>query len=265
MEKEKGNYIWDVENFHLFGAWLLSKDIIGHGLLCLIGPAFGFKIGELLTMRWSDFLDVPIWYYGRTSLPGNEKKVRTINRFLGIYLLEAYDKLKEIRIKSSSSNNRNTIFLLDEYIFAYPNSGLQLSTSNLNKELKRYYEQFKKEMETVYYQIAEFRDPKTNSFEIAWARNFLKQYRYSKKAFITVSKELGHPSVQYTCKLLEVKPNDDIRIDSSDYNPEENKIKEINEILNLQKDGKAMFYRYNLLKYSPEKEEDVGMNEDLDY
>jgi hypothetical protein len=260
MEKKEKRLIWDVENFHLFGTWLLSKNVVGHGLLCIIGPAFGFKIGELLTMKWKDFIDDKGSFYGQTYLTGNEKRVRTVNSFVGTYILSAFEQLKEIRKRPNTFTLLQTFF--DEHIFTYTNSGLQLSTSNLNKELKRYYELFKKEMETQYYQIPEFREPKTNAFEIAWARNFLKQYRFSKKAFITVSKELGHSSVQYTCRLLEAIPNDEIIVDSSDYNPDEERIKEINETLKSGKDGKAIFYRYKLLKYTID--EDENENEELD-
>lgn len=248
MDNKSEYYIWDVENFHLFGAWLISKNIIGHGLLCIIGPAFGFKIGELLTLTWNHLIDYRGSPYGETYVPGNERKRRRINNFVSHYISIGYDKWRGIREYNPS-----------ELVFTYTVSGLPLSTSNLNKELKRYFEQFKSEMEEKYSQIADFRQPKTSSFEIAWARNLVKQYNYTKKSFSTVSKELGHPSVQYTVKLLEIEPNDIININCADYNPDLQMIEEIDYKLESGKDGTGKFYQFKLLKseYNDSVEDEI--------
>lgn len=209
----KQDDILDIEFFHLFGDWLLTKERYGHALLCFHGPAYGLKMKDLLELKWKDFVNWKGDLYLMLTLENNKVKRRYNSWLVRAKTVLVYHELLKIREVKG-----------DDYVYSYTTSAKVLTTTNLNKEFNRYLEEFKEDMFKKGSVSILTRPFKSNAFEIAWARHFLKQYQYTKKAVITVSKYLGHPSVQYTLKLLEIEVNDEIHIDSITYDPSEETI-----------------------------------------
>jgi len=61
--------------------------------------------------------------------------------------------------------------------------------------------------------LQEYKELKSNAFEIAWAMDMVKKYNYSKQVFSAVSSFMGHRTVKDTIKLLELEPIDKIEFD----------------------------------------------------
>ncbi|WP_461589704.1 hypothetical protein [Winogradskyella sp.] len=99
---------------------------------------------------------------------------------------------------------------VNESIYINSKTGKPLNTSSLNRELKRFSEMFLKMLKEKHEWNLNLKPLKSNAFQIAWALKMLYRYHYSKKAFIAVSKFMGHKSLKYTTDLLEIEPIEDI-------------------------------------------------------
>jgi hypothetical protein len=114
-------------------------------------------------------------------------------------------------------NNKDRDF--ESFVYFNSKSRKVLSTSSLNRELNKFYDQFKEEVLTKTHLILKLRELKTSSFEIAWARDMVLKYNCSKKVFILVSKYMGHRTVNDTIRILELEPNEDIVLSYDMFNP----------------------------------------------
>ena len=217
------NSVWSTENLVLFGMWLVKQGKYGHGLLCIHGACLGVKVGTLLKLKWGDFLDYTLEDYleeddivpSKTELRiGNEKKdakrIYPLNYFLQSYTRKVYFELFE---------GEDDVECFGKNIYVHSKTGKVLTTSSLNKELNRYYEQFNNYVKELTGFGLNLRELKTNSMEIAWGRDMVKKYGYSKKAFIELSKYMGHRTVTDTINLLEIEPVDEIEFSYNFFNP----------------------------------------------
>ncbi len=210
--KRKENISWSTEYIVLFAIWLIEKKHQhGYGLLCIHGSCLGLKIGALLKLKWDDFIDEgsgecksDLIIYDKK---GNEQQIPLsdfIQRYTeNVYQGDFYDEDRTI----------------ESEIYINSNSGKLLSTTTLNRELDKLYEEFRLEvLESTNLELC-FEPLKTNTFEICWARDMVKKYHYNKKAFIMVSKYMGHRTVNDTINILGVEPNEDMKVCYDLYNP----------------------------------------------
>jgi hypothetical protein len=230
MNNNENGLIWDSESLVVFGMWLVRKGEYGYGLLIIHGSCLGIKIGSLLKLTWDDFIlldnpNDPIDNDNCTSK--NELRIHSkknsavqiieLSRFIQRYTLSVFldlnnDKQKDIYINSKTGKN--------------------LTTSSLNKELNKLYEQFKSEVYSLTNLELKFRDLKTNTFEIAWGRDMILKYNCTKKVFIEVSKYMGHRTVNDTIELLELKPNDTIKFSHNLFDPQWRKQNDLENLFN---------------------------------
>jgi hypothetical protein len=222
MNNANKDIIWSTENLVMFGMWLVNKGEYGYGLLCVHGSCLGIKIGSLLKLTWGDFIEEGgVTFYPATddSFPSKEELVINNDR-----------KNEKITLELSSfiQNYTRQVFItefdyytsdLDANIYINIKTGKLLTTSSLNRELNKLYEQFRLEVYSMTYLELKFRELKTNTFEIAWGRDMVQKYNCTKKVFIAVSKYMGHRTVNDTIKLFELEPNDDIKISYDMFNP----------------------------------------------
>ena len=223
--------IWTTELLNLFGLWLIDRGEIGYGLLSIHGSTLGIKIGDMLDIRWGDFIGDD----GEcTDLLTFETKKVNKNSF-------DYRELSEY-VREITSEVFSTLPTKDtpyNYVYTKKNSEQNLSTSTLNRELQGFQKICIVEIFQLVGQRLELKPLKTNAFEIAWARDLVLSYKLSKKAFIEVSKFMGHRTVKETVSLLELEPNDDIQFVFNYYNPSEANRK---NLLKLFKDAKHLKY-----------------------
>ena len=232
MNENKKDFIWSTKDVVMFGMWLVNKGEYGYGLLCIHGACLGIKVGSLLKLTWYDFIndngerfpDEEDNFPSRDELIiKNERKdeERTIilSPFIQRYTRQVY--ASEINISD-----------VDAPIYINTKTRKVLTTSSLNRELNKLYEQFRLEIYSKTYLDLKFREIKTNTFEIAWGRDMITKYNCTKKVFIAVSKYMGHRSVNDTIKLLELEPNEEITFSYDMFNPEPQMEDELNEIFN---------------------------------
>lgn len=235
MKNDK-EIIWSTENLVLFGTWLIQRGDYGYGFLCIHGACLGLKIGTLLKLKWSDFINTERfgdgeadYHYDRLILEDskkNSKQVILLSRYIqgvtGTFLEENYNKY-EIET--------------DENIYVNAKTKKVLSTTSLNRELNKLHSEFEEYIFKTTFLRLKLRPLKSNTMEIAWARDMVNKYNCTKKVFITVSKYMGHRTVNDTIKLLELEPDDNIRISHDMYEPT---IGKINRINNLFKDSEEL-------------------------
>jgi hypothetical protein len=220
----KQTQIWTTKTLSIFGYWLNKKNRITYALLCQLGPQLGLKFHNLIELKWSDVIDKKTLKSKKTIVLENDKiKERDISPYCmrlitfgymkcsnlyakawndAKYLNQPLDEFKYGMDKDTSSK------MIEGHIFINTNGNL-ITTSTLNRNLNRYYNEFKDEYYKHLGLEFECRDLQSNAFEIAWARDVVKYYNYSKKAFIEVSKFLGHRTLKNTIELLELTPIDD--------------------------------------------------------
>ncbi|MEL4456944.1 hypothetical protein [Lutimonas vermicola] len=191
---------WTTELLTLFGMWLWEEEEYGHALLCIHGPQWGYKIGQQLKLSWEDvFNDDWGEFKHELELEDNSEIVRPITGKALEYLEKAFKMLKE-------RNEGDSIYL--NY-----RTGKPLTTSTLNRELKKHSDQFLYELtEKLGYEI-KLKPLKSNAFQIAWVLKMLDRYRYSKKCMIEMSKFMGHRTLKDTIELIEIEPMEKIIYD----------------------------------------------------
>ena len=234
MDNENNNIIWSTENLAMFGMWLVNKGEHGYGLLCIHGSCLGIKIGTLLKLTWNDFIndDGSLYPHEEDNFPSREE-LKIVN--------EKKDGLRIIELSSFIQRYTREVYsnIFDNYsrdvsapIYINVKTGKILTTSSLNRELNKLYEQYKLEVYSLTYLELKFKELKTNTFEIAWGRDMVQKYNCTKKVFIAVSKYMGHRTVNDTIKLLDIQPNENIKFCFNMFNPDlKNEIDMVN-ILN---------------------------------
>jgi hypothetical protein len=191
---------WTSKALVLFGMWLWKEKEYGHALLCLHAPHWGLKIGTQLSITWDDVINSEdgsckqeLW------IRDKETPHRLINPYIKETLETAY---AELPIKN-----------IEDEIYMNYRTGRPLTSSTLNRELQKHSHQFIWEMRNNGVMLPEFKELKSNAFEIAWAMDMVKKYNYSKQVFSAVSSFMGHRSVKDTIKLLELEPIDKIEFE----------------------------------------------------
>jgi hypothetical protein len=204
---------WSTEYLVLFGKWLTEKkNEHGYGLLCIHASCLGLKVSNMLDLTWRDFIE-EINNDCKDELvikntKNQSRQIIPLSGFIQRYTQWAYEN-------DYWDSNRT----LNSKIYVNLKTGKALTTSTLNRELNRYYDQFKSEVLERTYTELRFEPLKTSIFEICWGRDLVKKYNYSKKIFILVSKYMGHRTVNDTINILELEPNDDIKICYDLFNP----------------------------------------------
>ena len=183
--------IWTSKDLQFLGYWLLQKGETGYGLLCIISPALGVKIGTLLKLKWKDFID-PITDKSYFDLYFDDNRHRILNDTIQRNITSEFAKLGAHGM------------LLNEFVFKNMRTNKVLSTSTLNRELEKKQQEFEDDIFQKSGVALNLRELKSNAFEIAWGLDMVKFYHYTKKAFITVSKHLGHRQLKDTFQLLEM-------------------------------------------------------------
>lgn len=210
MVNEVEGKIWTTEALVFFGTWLNKKEEYGYGLLCIHGSVLGLKLSAQLKLKWGDFIDP------RTDECYKDLEY-TNGRPINIQINHYIQRITQA-IFASIYDGKNVNY--DSPVYVNKRTGKILTTSSLSRELQRFYEQFKKEIYDKTLLELKFREMKYSTFEIAWGRDMVKHYYYSKKVFIAVSKYMGHRTLNDTIKLLELKPYDDIILRHDLYNPD---------------------------------------------
>jgi len=201
MKKNEHGKNWTTESLVMFGLWLLEKRETGYGLLCIHGSVLGIKIGALLKLKWKDFID-PNTDECYLDLYIEDDKL--VNNMIGTRELNHFMK----RITQFQFNNNDNKY--EDFIYTKAKTGQQLNTSTLNRELQKFQSEFRQQVYELTLLDLNLKELKSNAFEIAWARDMVNYYARSKKAFIAVSKFMGHRTLKHTIDLLELQPNDEI-------------------------------------------------------
>lgn len=191
---------WSSELIIIFGMWLWERKFYGHGLLCIHGPIWGYKIGRQLKLSWDDFSYVSGKIMPILELPYEGEHKRAVSGVVMKYL----ELAKELHKGS-----------ITDRIYVNSKTGKPLTTSTLNRELQTLSAQFIGEHIRKHGVSLKLKPLKSNAFEIAWALKNVERYNYSKKSFIEVSKFMGHRTLKDTIRLLEAEPNDNIYFDFS--------------------------------------------------
>jgi hypothetical protein len=191
---------WTSKALVLFGMWLWREKEYGHALLCLHAPQWGLKIGTQLSITWEDVIH---YEDGSCKYELWIRDKETPHRLISPYIKETLETAyAELPIKN-----------FEDEIYMNYRTGKPLTSSTLNRELQKHSHQFIWEMRKNGVMLQEFKELKSNAFEIAWAMDMVKKYNYSKQVFSAVSSFMGHRSVKDTIKLLELVPIDKIEFD----------------------------------------------------
>ena len=191
---------WTSKALVLFGMWLWREKEYGHALLCLHAPQWGLKIGTQLSITWEDVIH---YEDGSCKYELWIRDKETPHRLISPYIKETIETAyAELPIKN-----------FEDEIYMNYRTGKPLTSSTLNRELQKHSQQFIWEMRKNGVMLQEFKELKSNAFEIAWAMDMVKKYNYSKQIFSAVSSFMGHRSVKDTIKLLELVPIDKIEFD----------------------------------------------------
>lgn len=216
MKNEKNNTMWSTGNLVHFGYWLINNDDYGYGLLCIHGSCLGLKIGTLLNLRWGDFiLDIE---YGKEAICHDVLSIEDSKRKTTQYI-PLSNSIKKFTKTFFDSKFKVYDLKLDDNIYVNSKTKKVLSTTSLNRELNKLYAEFEEVVRQRTSLKLKLRPLKSNTMEIAWARDMLKKYNCTKKVFIAVSKHMGHRTVNDTINLLELEPEDNITLCYDMYNP----------------------------------------------
>lgn len=204
MENQEKRH-WDTENLVFFGMFLNAIGESGYGLLVIHASTMGLKVGKLLGRKWYEFIDpetneceASIQFDG---VKKEAEKSRELNEFVRDITTAVYRMKLQMGTVTSSD---------DIYINA--KTGKALTTSTLKRELQRLDKMFRRYLvETTMYRT-NLQEIDTNTFEMAWGRDMVKLYNYSKKVFSVVSDYLGHQSIGQTVEFLGVPCVDDVKL-----------------------------------------------------
>jgi hypothetical protein len=227
---------WNSKVIQLFGFWLWNQEEYGHAMLCLHGSYWGLKIGQQLKVTWDDLLHEDYSTKLELLIEDANEYPRVITPFIMDTLEQA---VKVVDIKQ-----------WDDSIYLNKQTGKPLTTSTLNREFQGFAAKFLTELKETTGKTLNLKPFKTSALQIAWALDMLEKYQYSKKAFIFVSKAMGHKSVKHTIELLEVEPWDDIQ-----------PLYHLAENFNSMKDAEKLKDRSEMLMMVREQE---GWNNRLD-
>ncbi len=247
IQKMEAGKIWETSILINFGYWLIDiKKEYGYGLLCIHSTCLGAKVGTLLDLKWKDFFIndvsddyknemlncIPVEVLEIKNSKNSTRKFYEISEFMQKITRNTF-------INNFHVDNRDG----ENFVYVTTKKTRQLSTTSLNKELNKLYEQYAEYINLKFNIKLNMRQLKTNAFEIAWGREMIKEYNYSKKVFIEISKYMGHRSVQDTIELLEINPIEKIRMCFDLFNPDDNEINQIRESLN---DTNKFYSKYKL-------------------
>jgi hypothetical protein len=210
---------WSTENIIIFSMWLLKRKEYGYSLLCIHGACLGIKVSTLLRLKWGDFIDDTVMLDDEKCPMTKDELVIKNEKKDGKRIYELSNFVQGFTNYIHEEAFANATRKMDDYIYINEKTGKVLSTSTLNRELNKLYSLFKQEVLDSTYIELNFTPLKTSTFEIAWARDMVAKYNYSKKIFILVSKHMGHRTVTDTINLLGIEPNDDVKICYDLFNP----------------------------------------------
>lgn len=235
LMKNGNEIIWSTENLVLFGTWLINKGDYGYGFLCIHGSCLGLKIGTLLKLKWNDFINFELFNDGNIDCCYSELIIedskKNSKQILHLSWFTRYSTEKFF-----TNNHEEYNLETDSNIYINTKTKKVLSTTSLNRELNKLYNEFEEYILKNTFLKLQLRPLKSNTMEIAWARDFVTKYNCTKKAFIIVSKHMGHRTVNDTINLLEIEPNDEIMISYDLFNPSPKAESEFEEIfLNKEK------------------------------
>lgn len=205
-ENETKTNIWTNDLLVFMGLWLIEKGEYGHGLLCVHGGSVGLKIGDQLNLKWSNFFEnktdtkIHTLYFD-----DGRAKARELSEYIASITLRVYKKLK--------IENRN------EFVYMNYKTEKRLTTSTLNRELERFSNDLSGHLWNITGRILNMRPLRSNAFEIAWAREMVAKYMYTKKVFIEVNRYCGHRQMSDTYELLGLEPKDEINFVFNLFNP----------------------------------------------
>lgn len=248
MRDDNNNLIWTTENLVMFGMWLVNRGEYGYGLLCIHGSCIGIKVGTLLKLKWEDYIE-EFNDESKLSLDFYDEKKSTyqsypLSHFIMRYTEWTYHNDFQIDFKDDHRK-------MESPIYCNSKTGKALTTSSLNRELNKFYQEFRQEVYSKTYLDLKLRELKTNAFEIAWARDFVTKYNFTKKSFITISKHMGHRTVNDTINLLELEPNDEIKITYDLFNPSTTEELELGKIFSDNKKFTHYLFNQGIIDTTP--------------
>lgn len=210
--------IWSTENLVFFGTWLIQRGDYGYGFLCIHGSCLGLKIGTLLKLKWYDFINTELFASGLLDCCHNELIIEDNKKDTKQILPLSY-YTRYITEKFFNDNYNKHELETDSFIYINTKTKKVLSTTSLNRELNKLYSEFEEFIFKTTLLKLRLRPLKSNTMEIAWARDMVNKYNCTKKVFILVSKHMGHRTVNDTINLLELQTNENIELSYDMYNP----------------------------------------------
>ena len=215
--------LWDTNGLTFLAYWALRKRQYGHSLLIFHATAFGAKPGNLLHLRWNIFKKELV--DGYVTFDKNEFETEAGN---GEKLLFELDLITHCEFVFNVIIRQNPKYSFDDYMYTNSKTGKVLTTSTLRRELQTLYKKTKEDIKELYGCELLYREMETNAFEIAWAREIVRYYRFTKQAFIKVSKRMGHRTLNDTIALLGFDMMEDIDLKIKFYDANFYKIQQGN-------------------------------------
>jgi hypothetical protein len=234
---------WDTRGLVFLGYWALRKHQYGHGLLIFHATAFGVKVGNILHLKWGIFKKETVGEY----VEFYRKEIEIVAGNGERLVLDGFI-IKQCEIVFNRIKKDNPDLSDDDFIYTNSSTGKVLTTSTLRRELQALHKKMRDEIfDLIKCQIL-YREIETNAFELAWAREIVHYYRYTKQAFIKVSKRLGHRTLKDTIELLEMDVMDDVELKFDFYSATE--YPRLASILDEAIEIKALEQQISGLKYS---------------
>jgi hypothetical protein len=171
--------IWTSKELLVFSSWLYNNHS-EYYLLCIHGITLGLKIGTQLDLKWSDFIN-------DDNTPKNQVKGRKIN-----------ERLMTLN-KTIFSNHE---YKLTDNVYIGKRTGEKINTSNLSKTLQTYSKQY---MIECGINPIELEVLTSSSFQASWCLDMVRQYNYSKKAYLEVARHIGKRTVKELEQFILVK------------------------------------------------------------
>lgn len=246
---------WDIRGLVFFGYWALRKHQFGHGLLIFHATALGVKVGNILHFKWNIFKmekdgDYVYFDYNTIEVEAGNGEILKLD----------YEIIKQSEIVYNTIGKYNADLCDDDFIYINSTTGKVITTSTLKRELKNLYKKTKDEVKDLTGCELMYREIETNVFELAWAREMVRYYRYTKQAFIKVSKRMGHRTLKDTIALLELDMMDEVELkfdfyDKTDYPYLANNIDTEIDLKVLEQKVSGLKYSLNGRVYNTKKSE----------